>query len=571
MMPIYELQTMKTKLITIAVAACLLPIGAAHAASERESLEVLRQTTLSLIEGLVEQGVFTREKADALIKAAEVKAAATPKADDRNMPGQVRVQYVPEHVKNEIREQIKQEVLAQAKNERWASPNAVPSWLDSIKWEGDLRLRYQVDDFANGNATAQNYAFESWEDSMSLAGGFQNVDPSAITRAADFSKVNGARVSTANSTEKRERYRLRARIGMLAKISDEWSGGVRLATGSTTDRVSTNQTLGQEWNKYTLTVDRAYLKYDPVDWLTVTGGRIPNPWFSTDLVWDEDLNFEGVAATFKPLLRNGTLRPFLTFGAFPIKEENPPTSNGRWMHGVQAGTQWELNQNTRLKFALAWYGFKDFEGRVENNSALDPVSFQPAAASYGQYEYSSRLRQKGNTLFRTNASQDRGTVSYWGLASKFRPINLTASLDLAQFDPVHVILTADWVKNTAFDRNEIYARTGNRVRLTDGKDSGYLYKVTVGMPSLKEARDWQVSLAYRYLGSDAVVDAFTDSDFGGGGTNLKGYMIGLQYAVDRNAVVGLRWLSADQIESFTGNPNHKYGLDVLQADVNVRF
>jgi hypothetical protein len=91
------------------------------------------------------------------------------------------------------------------------------------------------------------------------------------------------------------------------------------------------------------------------------------------------------------------------------------------------------------------------------------------------------------------------------------------------------------------------------------------------MPQLKNARDWQVSMAYRYLGSDAVVDAFTDSDFGGGGTNLKGYTLGLQYAVDRNAVLGLRWLSADQIDSFTLNPDHKFSIDVMQADVNVRF
>lgn len=570
-MNIHEPQTMKTKLISLAVAACLLPAGAAHAASERESLEVLRQTTLNLIEGLVEQGVFTREKADAMIKAAEKKAATTARTEERSVPGQVRVQYVPEHVKSEIREQIKQEVLAQAKNERWAAPNAVPSWLDSIKWEGDLRLRYQVDDFAHGNATAQDYAYESWEDAMFWVGGFQNVDPNAITRAADMAKVNSAGIATANSNEKRERYRLRARIGMLAKISDDWSGGIRLATGSATDRVSTNQTLGQDWNKYTLSVDRAYLKYDPAEWLSISGGRIPNPWFSTDLVWDEDLNFEGMAATWKPVFNNGAIKPFLTVGAFPIKEENPPASSGRWMHGVQAGSQWDISANTRLKFGLAWYGFKDFEGQVENDSALDALTFEPAAASYGQYEYSSKLRQKGNTLFRTNASQDRGKVSYWGLASKFRPINLTASLDLAQFDPVHVILTGDWVKNTAFDRAEIASRTAGRLNLTDGKDNGYQYKLTVGMPKLKDARDWQVSAAYRYLGSDAVVDAFTDSDFGGGGTNLKGYTLGLQYAVDRNAVVGLRWLSADQIESFTGNPNHKFSLDVLQADVNVRF
>ncbi len=148
-------------------------------------------------------------------------------------------------------------------------------------------------------------------------------------------------------------------------------------------------------------------------------------------------------------------------------------------------------------------------------------------------------------------------------------MNLTASLDLAHFDPVHVILTADYVKNTAFDRGEIENRTG--IKLTDGKDYGYLYKIAVGMPKLEKLHDWQASFTYRYLGSDATVDAFTDSDFGLGGTNLKGYTLGMTYAVDQNAWLGARWMSAEQIDSFSLDPSHRYAVDVLQADVNVRF
>jgi hypothetical protein len=534
------------------IGALCLAAAPSHASDERMALELLKQTTVNLIDTLVEAGALTREKADELIKKAEKdaarKVAAQKKAEG---PAPVRVQYVPEHVKNEIREQLKQEVLAQAKTERWAEPNAIPSWLDTIKWEGDLRLRYQVDDFPSDNTPPLDYDNEATQ--------------SGMTRAADFLSAS------ANTYEKRERFRVRARLGILARVSETWSGGVRLATGSSTDRVSTNQTLGQDWNKYSLLIDRAYLKYDPVEWLTISGGRIPNPWFSTDLVWDEDLNFEGIAATWKPVFGNGAIKPFLTVGAFPLKEENPPVSTGRWVHGVQAGTQWEISSDIRVKAGLATYSFPDLEGRVESDADYLPIP----APNYGQYQYARGLRQKGNTLFDTASPShfplNTASTSLWGLASKFRPINLTASVDLAHFDPVHVILTADWVKNTAFDRNEIATRTQGRVNLTDGKDTGYQYKLTVGMPKLKEARDWQVSLAYRYLGSDAVVDAFTDSDFGGGGTNLKGYTLGLQYAVDRNAVVGLRWISADQIDSFTLNANHKFSLDVLQADVNVRF
>lgn len=526
---------------------------AALAASERESLEVLRQTTLNLIDGLVDQGIFTREKADAMIRAAERKAASAAAATAREpeKAATVRVQYVPEVVKNEIREQIKQEVIAQARNERWAEPNAVPRWLDGIKLEGDLRLRYQTDRFDRHNTVPLDYIIQSVT--------------SYTTRAADLLGTTSASPApSANTTANRDRLRLRARLGILASIADEWKGGLRLATGSAADRVSTNQTLGQDWNKYSLLVDRAYLTYAPVDWLGITGGRIANPWFSTDLVWDEDLNFEGLAATIKPADTDRTLVPFLTVGAFPLKEKNPPAASGRWVRGIQGGGQWNISPAVRLKVGAALYDFNKLEGQVEDNTA-----YLAGNAAYGQYEYGRNLRQKGNTLFRTNAPDDYNSASIWGLASRFRPANLTASLDLGQFDPVHLILTGDWVKNTRFDPAEIRARTG--VDLVDGKDYGYQYKLVVGMPQVKNRRDWQVSAAYRYLGSDAVVDAFTDSDFGLGGTNLKGYILGLQYGLDKNAVLGLRWIAADSIGTFTMNPAHRYSVDVLQADVNVRF
>lgn len=544
----------------------IVAVAPAHANDERASLDALRQTTLNLIEALVDSGVLPRDKANALIKKAEQDAA---KKVVQKSPGTtVRVPYVPEIVKAEIREQIKQEVLAQARTERWAEPNAIPGWLDSIKWEGDLRLAYRMDKFDQTNATATDYATAAGTNPFPI-----RVNTAGLTRAADFAKVNSQAEPTGNTADKRERFRVRARLGMQARISEAWSGGVRLSTGSTTDRVSTNQTLGQDFNKYSLLVDRAFIKYDPSEWFSVAGGRIPNPWFSTDLVWDEDLNFEGMAATIKASFANNTIKPFLTVGVFPIKEENPPASRGRWMHGIQGGTQWDFSSRTRVKLGLGVYGFKNFEGQVESNNSLwTPVADTvPFAANYGQYEYSSNLRQKGNSLFVTNAEQDQGATTYWGLASRFRPVNLTASIDLAHFDPVHVILTGDWVRNTAFNRGEILARTQGRVNLVDGSNTGYQYKLTVGMPHVKDARDWQVSAAYRYLGSDAVIDAFTDSDFGGGGTNLKGYVLGLQYGIDRNATLGLRWFSADSIDSFSLNPTHRFSQDILQADVSVRF
>jgi len=523
-----------------------LASGSVHANDERTSLEQLRQTTMSLINALVESGVLPQEKADALIKAAEQDAArkvATTKGSSS-----VRVSYVPEVVKEEIREQLKQEVLAQARSENWVGAS-VPSWVERIKIDGDLRVRYQSELMADGNAEPVQYLL---------------ADLNGLTRASDLGAINSAGYPTGNTLDDRDRWRLRMRLGLTAQVAD-WVGvGVRLATGSTTDRVSTNQSMGQNFNKYQVVLDRAYVKLDPVDWLSLSAGRLPNPWFASDLVWDEDLNFEGVAAAFKPKRGPGSFTPFATVGAFPLREDSPPSRDDRWLTGVQVGFEWAPVRSTRWKFAVAQYDYRNVVGSVDD--AYHPA--YGAEPSYGQYEYGSGLRQKGNTLFRTNSPYDTG-ASIWGLASEFRPLAITAAVDLAHFDPVHVMLSGEYVKNLDFDRKEIESRTGGAVR--GGRDSGYQVRLSVGMPEVREAWDWNAYIAYRYLGSDAVLDAFTDSDFGLGGTNLKGYILGFSYGLGRNTALGLRWMSADSIDSPTLIAGDKFGVDTLQMDLSVRF
>lgn len=561
----------RIRLLAAALAAGIAFTPAARAAGERESLEMLRETTLNLINVLVEQGVMSKEKADALVKAAQQKAAQTVAAlPQEERPAaeakpRIRVPYVPEVVKKELRDEIRQEVLAQAKAERWGDPGALPDWVGRIKWEGDVRLRYQSDMMGKGNAPASDYV-----------GAAAAILPST-TRIADFSGTRGGTVATANTLEDRERVRLRARLGMSAKVSDDFIFGARLATGSATDRVSTNQTLGQDFNKYTFSLDRAYLKYEPNDWLSVSGGRIPNPWFSTDLVWDENLNFEGVAATLGSRHGVDAFKPFLTVGVFPIRESNPPTRNGRMLEGAQTGFQWDWAQSS-FKLGAAFYAFNNFEGHPETDASF------LTAASYGRYEYEAGLRQKGNTLFRTNAPSDIPGAgvsnTIWGLASRFREVNLTAMLDLGQWDPVHAILIGDYVRNIGFKRPEIYARTGlTSADMPDGSNSGFQVKLQVGMPKVVERDDWAAYVAFRRVGSDAVLDAFTSSDFGLGGTNNKGYILGFNYGVDRNVNLGVRWLSADSLHSTIpiaasggfSTTNPKFSVDQLQVDLSAAF
>ncbi len=516
------------KLLTVVSLVGMVSISGPTCADEREDLEVVRQTTINLIFALVEKGVLTQEAAQALVKQAEdgarKKVAAATGAGEKV----VRVPYVPESVKREIREQIKQEVVAQAKTERWGDANVLPDWINRLKWEGDIRLRYQTDRFPSSNTT-----------------------PPQVFAAAGQNGVT-------NTTEQRDRARLRARLGLLAQVTPGISAGFRLTTGNTLDPVSTNQTLGTYANKYTLVFDRAYLKLDPWESFTVSGGRIPNPYFSTDLVWDDDLNFEGVAASFRKSNASiDAFRPFVTLGAYSLQEferSNTQLAKNKWFWGAQGGFEWRGSDQARFKLGLAYYDFLNVKGIPNPIGTNGAGPYDPTNAFF---------RQKGNTTFDINNNNINPNIPLYGLAADFKLVNLTGSLDLAHFDPVHVMLTGDYVKNVGYNQAEIAART-NRTD-TVPEVTGWQGRITVGMPVIRDLHDWQIFGGYRYVQRDAVLDAFTDSDFHLGGTDTKGYFIGASYGVDKNTWLSLRWLSADQI---SGLP---LAIDVLQLDLNAKF
>ena len=98
-----------------------------------------------------------------------------------------------------------------------------------------------------------------------------------------------------------------------------------------------------------------------------------------------------------------------------------------------------------------------------------------------------------------------------------------------------------------------------------GGDTAWIVQMQVGSAALEKRGDWQIAAGYRYVESDAVIDGFCDTDFGGGGTNLKGYTIGGSVALSPNIWVALKWLSA---QSIAGPP---YKEDVIQFDLNGKF
>jgi len=553
---------MKKTVLNLKVSALALALGAAlspaaQAQTAAEELQQLRATTQALINTLVESGLLTREKAAAMLRQTQA-GAASPAAPETGADGKrvVRVPYVPEAVRREMREQIKGEVLSQAKSERWGQPDAYPEWMGRFSFEGDFRARVETTSLGQDN-TAPRYGFRGGE----------------YTRAADLALNNTGGLPNGNTQEDFDRTRVRARLGVVAKVSDQVAAGVRLSTGSSAGSpTSTNQTMGQSFNKYAVVLDRAFVQVKPDATWGVTAGRMANPFYSTDLVYADDLGFEGFALSGQRKWQGG--ESFASVGYFPLTENRPGTTRARSLVGLQLGNAYKLANQDDVKVGLALYSYQGITATRETDTALTE------RPDYGiRYEYSSALRQRGNTLFRINSNSDKSGTTILGLASEFKILNLTTSLGLNNLLGQPVTLTADFVKNLGFDVNKIESRTSStditgdtkKYALKDGKDYGYMLRGAYGPAQVLQKGQWNASLAYRYLGSDAVLDAFTNSDFGLGGTNNKGWILQGSYGLYKNTWLSARWLSANQIDSFVPGKSTKLSSDILQLDLNARF
>jgi hypothetical protein len=542
---------------TVAILLLSPPSHAAETPAEQQSVAELRDTVINLLQALVDKGLLTREQAQQLVKQAQDRAASDAAAtaaknaeQEKDEQNAVRVPYVPQIVKDEISKQVAAEVqpavvasvVQEAKAEKWGVPAALPDWLSRVRVFGDLTLRYQGDWFPSDNSTNEILNFD------------------AINQAGGLAKTTFPFVDT---TENRNRMRERARIGVEGDLSPNVTAYIRLATGSLTDNAaSESQTLGTYSERYSAGFDQAFLVWNSnrvgqLSLDTAEGGRMANPWFSpTELVYSRDLTFEGIADTLRLGWGDGASdrsHVYATVGAFPVLEVPLENSQNKWLLGAQVGTNLRFNDaDEHLRIAAAYYDFDHITG-VPNTPNSTLTNF--TAPAYVQY---------GNTMFdiANDTIDPAGTVNLFALAAHFRLVDAAATFDAAVGS--HTLsITGEAVRNIGYDRNTIEALTGQSI--DKNNDMGYVGEISFGDATVDEFAKWRGAFGYRYVMSDAVVDAWTDADFHEGGTNAKGYYIWTQFGLTHNTWARLRYMSSNEVSG------PRYGLDILQFDVSARF
>jgi Putative porin len=540
----------------VAAALVLSAIPYAQAAgngSEEQSLNELRNTVVNLLQALVDKGLLTREQAEQMVKQAQTKAAneaaakaAQNAAQAKDEANAVRVPYVPQIVKDEISKEVAQEVkpavvadvVQEAKAQGWGIPASLPEWLSRVRVFGDVLMREQNDIYSKDND--------------------QIFDFNAINIAGGFPKTTFPYLDT---THDRNRFRLRARLGVEGDLTPHLRAFIRLASGAVNDPSSESQTLGTYSQRYNVGLDQGYIVWDSnvqgqLSHMTALGGRISNPWFSpTELVYARDLSFEGVASTFRWGWSGkdaDASHVYLTLAGLPVLEVPLANQENKWLVGAQIGTNLRWAEGTQhLKFGAAYYDFLHFTGILND----------PNAPGLTNYSAPAFIRF-GNSVFDISNNPADPTVNLFALSAHFRLVDLAANYQIDFPHRLSLALTGEGVRNIGYKRAEVEAVSG---AMPSDENRGYVGEVSFGNPSVEAFGRWRAAVGYRYVKRDAVIDAWTDADFHGGGTNAQGYYVWTQFGLAKNTWLRARYMSANEVDG------PRFGLDIFQLDINARF
>jgi nitrate reductase NapAB chaperone NapD len=379
--------------------------------------------------------------------------------------------------------------------------------LEENQQQQGQTMQKKIDEVVESKQIAALPESIKWVENMKIYGDFryryENID----------SQSNGSDNHGAN------RNRIRARVGVKADVTDEFSLDFRLASGSA-DPASSNQTLQNGFTSKNIWLDRAYFDWHPAahPGFNLYGGKMPNPFYTVDqLIWDSDVNPEGIAVNYSTPLSD-TTRLMLNAGGFWMDyaaDSNDLQDVGLW--GAQAAVAKQFANDTELVFGGSFYDFGNLKGK-ESGEIFD------------------KERGEGNTLAGNKYKYDYDILE--GFAEyKF----YTGDMPVALF--------GNYITNTA---------------ATHAEDSGWALGVKLN--KAKKPGDWEFGYSYREVDADATIGALSDSDFNGGATNGKGHKFGLKYAVAKNMSAGLTYfLNEDTSDDYDDNYRR------LQADLKFKF
>ena len=469
---------MKNLIVAAAVAAALSQLpAAAQAASPNDLAEIREQ-----LQGLM-------QRVDKLEQENQALKSENEQLKSQGETLQAQSDYLKAETKGLRKENAQQSAdVDKVKGTDWASKVTVT---------GDLRYRYEAIS----------------DDTLSAA------PPAGVT------------------TADRYRDRIRARLAVTAKATDNITLGLGLTSAEGGDPRSGNQSLTGVFNKKPIEIDLAYFDWRFASWGDLIGGKMKLPFVkgAQNLFWDNDITPEGVAFTFTRGIWFGSAYNFWlqeVSGA-----ENTVTSDPM-MHGAQIGVRLPIGGST-LTLAAHYYDLSAAQGRVA-----------PAAPFFNANANNNTTIGTGATLALLNDYEVFDVMAQLDTTLGSLPFQLWVEAAQNQSPSGFVDAPANTIANdqdTAISAGFLLGRASN-------------------------PKTWEFGAMYQKIEKDALFAQLIDSDFAGGFADNEGYVVRAGFAPVRNWVLNATYfINQRNVERANGAGQTEVDYNRLQLDFNVKF
>ena len=413
--------------------------------------------------------------------------------------------------------------------------------LTELALYGDVRMRYQYD----------------------------NLDPQFDADAPNGDPGHGNQNS---------RWRFRLRLNADFKLAGNWFGGVQIQTNKASD--SGNQTFDGGFQNYGIFVSRAFVGWNASDWFTVIVGKQANPFYTTELVWDPDINPSG-------LVEQVRFHKLFSCGG----EEEPAgySKDGKSVvssKSVVAERPWELtlvagqlifDDNNEWHFDHDWatdaYLFEEqlvFTWKFNKDTKF---TIAPAYLTYTAAQVNSVQNSQGFAQNINDTSSDNLPVG----------TGETRDLSIIQLPGDFTFKLCGWKTKLLWDA--AYNTAGSK-RVHDiyeipdhSSRDDFAFLVGVQLGDNKKKGDFSLFVNYRQVGLAAVDPNLNDSDFALSYLNVRGWKGGIAYNFTDAVVGAVTFMNANNVrenlvggqatnDAKIGNAN---SVQVLQVDLNVKF
>jgi hypothetical protein len=317
----------------------------------------------------------------------------------------------------------------------------------------------------------------------------------------------------------RDRFRFRFRFGVKYTLNENFEFGGRIRSGNADNAQSPHVTIGDGFNSKDLSIDKAYIKFKKGNFYVSVGKNSMNMWEPDEMLWDGDVNPEGIAL----------------------------------------GNKFKIGDNSKLAMNAGYF-------ILNNNTVTEMVDGKPVSkqtfgkhsnAAFGQMKFCTKIGDNKLILapgmLRAYTEQDLG-INYQ-IFSTFVQFKMKNGFNI-NFDYFMNMEDYEGKVDPAYEDQ----KTG--------------MSVTAGYPLTSKL---SAKVSYAQVQKYAVIDMFAQDDWMRWGNNTMtrssnygGFGVVLKYKVAKNMNTQLKYWNVTGLKKGTGHTDLETG-SRIRLDFNIKF